>query len=231
MGRRVKTRGNPALAVPHAAGAKVRVCGVLAHSTYGAIAYELPALSDYHHRSAREAAAELGRLHQRVLELEPGKSKMRMVPDDVLLYEVYAAGNAMVSHSVRAGQHISQEIEAFTEVTLRTRTVQERINEAAAVFSRHAYHLDRDYAGLNEINDIRDALEHPETRKGEWDWGSVPLAWMLSDRPLDAWRRFDGWFTRLSCDWATYLRQHPKSVTVIVTRGVESQMPLKKAPR
>ena len=231
MGRKVKTRSNPALAESHAAGAKVTVCGLLTHATYGAIAYALPTLSDYHHRSAREAAAELVRLHQKVLELQPNKARMRMVPNDVLLHSIYAAGNGLVSHSVRAVQHLAQEIEAFTEVSLQTRTVQERINEAVAMFSQRAYSLDKDYAGLNEINDIRDALEHPQTRKGEYDWGSVPLAWMLSDRSLGAWRRFDDWFTRLTAEWNSYRGQHPKALTVSVARGIESQLPLKKSPR
>ena len=236
MGRRVKTRSNPALAEPHAAGAQVLFCQLLAHDRYGAIAYHSPRLWKYHYQSAEKASEAMLDLHKRVLEIEPGQSGIRFVPDDVLLLEVYTTGNALVSNAVRAVQHLAEEIERVCEQKLRGATSAERMNEAAALFSKKALSTDPDYAGFGEIVVVRDALEHPqdENIRNTTDngWTGVPLAWMLSNRSTDAWSRFHRWFGRFAAHWEAHLANLPSTPgEIAVQRGIESRMAVKKPPR
>lgn len=116
----------------------------------------------------------------------------------------------MVSNAVRAVQHLAEEIERTHRTGLQGKTVQERIRSAAALFSQCDYSADPDYAGLNEITKIRDAIEHPQahnTYSGDKNaWDTVPLAWTFSDRSLDAWQRFRRWFERVASDWEAHLK-------------------------
>jgi hypothetical protein len=235
MGRRSKLRSNPSLADAHAAGAKVYIMQLLVHDRFGAIAYAWPRHWMLHYSAARRGARDLSKCHDKVLQHEPGPNAMRAITDEELLEEVYDAGNTMVSHAVRAVQHLAEEIERNYKTQLRGQTIEERINEAAALFSTQPYNLHIDYSGLAEVVGVRDALEHPQagnthnTDPNAWD--RVPLAWMLSNRSLDAWGRFDRWFKRLSGDWDAHLPTLSKPGTITVQRDIESLSPFKKAPR
>ena len=236
MGRRVKTRSNPALAEPHAAGAPVFICQLLAHDRYGAIAYHYPRLWRYHYQTAEKASEAMLDLHERVLEIEPGRNGIRFVPDDALLFDVYSIGTALVSNAVRAVQHLAEEIEHVCKQKLKGQTSADRINEAAALFSNEQLSASPDYSGFGEIVAVRDALEHPQddnvrntTANG---WTGVPLAWMLSNRSLDAWSRFHRWLSRFAADWEEHLATLPPTPgEVSVQRGIESRMAVKKPPR
>jgi hypothetical protein len=208
---------------------------LLVHERFGAIGYAWPRHWMFHYSSAQRAAEELTRHHDKVLQHEPGPSAIRAITDEVFLQEVYDTGNSMVSNAVRAVQHLAEEIERNYNIQLRSSTIEERINEAAALFSADVYNADIDYAGLGEMRGIRDALEHPQsgntysTDANTWD--RVPLAWMLSNRSLDAWGRFDRWFKRISGDWERHVPTLARPGTITVERGLESFSPFKKAPR
>jgi hypothetical protein len=131
MGRRPRIRRNPALAKDHAAGTTVMVVQPVEHSTFGAINYAWGPLWPEHFQLAEAAAEQLAALHQRVLGIEPGPSRCRYVDDLNLLRDAYEICNAMVSHSVRAVQHLAQDIEHQRQGALRGLTSAERIREAA----------------------------------------------------------------------------------------------------
>jgi hypothetical protein len=235
MGRRVRHVSNPALAQPHAAGAKVSIIQVLVHKEFGAIGYPLPHYWEYHLAFASEAAQELRSLQNNVLHITPGSHNGRMVDDEALLKQVYRTGNDMVSHSVRAAQHLSEEVERVHRKTLEGSTTLERVREAAALFSSTDYRQDQDYPGLCEIVQIRDAVEHPQQSNTyatvDRDWAVVPLAWFLSDRSAMAWNQFASWFRRLSDDWDRSPKPFSGTVTVVVERGIQSLHQVKKPPR
>jgi hypothetical protein len=175
-------------------------------------------------------------LHKRVLEIEPGRSGIRFVPDEALLFEVYSTGNALVSNAVRAVQHLAEEIEHVCKQELNGKTSAERINEAAGLFSNEQLSANADYSGFGEIVGVRDALEHPQDDKVRNTtangWTGVPLAWMLSNRSLDAWSLFHRWFSRFATHWEAHLASLPPTPGEIsVQRGIESRMSVKKAPR
>ncbi len=156
--------------------------------------------------------------------------------DDALLLEVYTTGNALVSNAVRAVQHLAEEIEHVCEQKLSGTTSAERINEAAARFSKEELSANPDYAGFGEIVGIRDALEHPQNEKirntTDNGWTGVPLAWMLSNRSTDAWSRCHRWFSRFAAHWEAHLANLPPTPgEIAVQRGIESRMAVKKPPR
>jgi hypothetical protein len=111
--------------------------------------------------------------------IEPGENAIRLVADEALIEDAYIAGGTMVSNAVRAVQHLAEEIERTHRTGLRGKTVQERIRSAGALFSQADYSADPDYTGLNEITEIRDAIEHPQvhnTYSGDKNaWNTVPL--------------------------------------------------------
>jgi hypothetical protein len=104
-----------------------------------------------------------------------------------------------------------------------------------ALFSAQDYSANADYAGLGEINGIRDALEHPQStntfRGDETGWSDVPLAWLMSNRSLEAWARFNRWFDRLVKDWEAHRSKSVGPVTFTIQRGMESLLQVKKPPK
>jgi hypothetical protein len=232
MTRRPRIRANRELARPHASGAKVIPVHPVEHSTFGAIHYVWGPLWPEHFRLAKTAAGRLASLHQRVLQIQPGTDRGRYIGDTDLLGDAYEICNAMVSHSVRAVQHLAQDIESQHRQPSRGSTSAERIREAAKLFSLKDYAGTMDYAGFGELVSIRDALEHPsnDTVYQNADWHKVPLAWTLSTRSAETWARFHSWFGRLVQDWEEYKKNRLQTPTTlnILMRGIESTLPLKK---
>jgi hypothetical protein len=185
-----------------------------------------------HYDFAQDGASDLFDCHQRVLGLEPESNGLRTVLDEILLRSVYEAGNKMVSNAVRAVQHLAEEIETVHHDDLSSETVEKRISEACKLFGMDRYAADADYAGLGEINGVRDALEHPTPQytNDPEAWDRNPLSWMLSDRSLLAWKRFHVWFSTISGDWEAYRLSLEHPGTVEVQRGLESLWPVKKPP-
>lgn len=235
-GRKTKLQSNPALAKPHEAGANVAVIQLLTHAQYGALAYLWPKLWAFELQLANEAHSKLSELHEEVLRLPVDAGNIRPVYDLELLQDIYCAGTDMVSHACRAVQHLAQQMEHNRKTTLQTTTAEERIREAAALFGINDRHLEASYQGFVEILRIRDAVEHPQADniyQGDRNrWDEVPLAWMLSDRGLQAYARFGQWFERLATDWEDYLKAHPgPPATLTIERGIESKLQVKKPPR
>jgi hypothetical protein len=234
LGRSTRQRSNPTLAKAHEKGAQVTVVQLLAHVPHGAIGYLWPRHWTFHIQCAERSAARIQEIHRQVLLIEPGDNAIRLIADEALIEDAYIVGGALVSNAVRAVQHLAEEIERNSSTGLHGTTVQERIRSAVALFSQSDCSADPDYAGLNEIVEIRDAIEHPtpnNTYSGEQNaWAGVPLAWTFSDRSLDAWNRFRRWFDRVAADWETHLKSTAAPQTLTVERGVESQLQFKKPP-
>jgi hypothetical protein len=235
VGRKTKVRSNPALGKSHEVGANVAVIQLLTHARYGAISYLWPRFWVFELRLADEAHTNLKRLHGDVLNLPPNDSKMRLIHDMELLQDVYCAGSDMVSHACRAVQHLAQQMEQTSRSLLQTTTSEDRIREAAALFGLDDHHAEQNYQGFVEILRIRDAVEHPQANNiyqvdgSRWD--EVPLAWMLSERALLAYERFEQWMELLTTDWENYLKSHPDPPrTLTVERGLESLLQVKKPP-
>ena len=235
-GRKTKVRSNPALAKPHEVGANVAVIQLLTHAKYGAIAYLWPKFWVFELRLADEAYAKLEQLHEVVLTLPPDNSNMRSIYELEFLQNIYCAGTDMVSHACRAVQHLAQQMERNSGSLLQTTTAEDRIREAATLFGLNDHHLGQGYQGFVEILRIRDAVEHPKENniyQGDRNrWDEVPLAWILSERGLQAYERFRKWIEKLATDWEKYLKDNPgPPVTLTLERGIESLMQVKNPPR
>jgi hypothetical protein len=234
VGRSTKQKSNPALGRPHEKGAQVAVVQILTHVPHGAVAYLWPRHWTYHIQCAERSASKILEIHRQVLMIVPGENAIRLVADETVIEDAYIAGGTMVSNAVRAVQHLAEEIERTHKTGLQGATVQERIRLAAALFSQSDYSADPDYAGLNEITAIRDAIEHPQahnTYSGDKNgWDLVPLAWTFSNRSLEAWQRFQRWFDRVATDWEAHRNFLDAPATLTVERGVESQVQFKRPP-
>jgi len=237
MGKKTKLRSNPALAHPHAAGAKVQRIQILAHSQYGAICYVARRFWALHANLAGKSYEKLERLHRRVLTHPVDASNMRTLANDEVLQRFYGEGSSMISNSVRAIQHLAQEMEQYSESGPLTRTTAlGRLREAT---SRFAIELDEQHPGhqaMAEMILIRDAVEHPTQSNvftGDPNhWDRVPLAWMLSDRPTTTFPHFAEWFANLVDQWELTIEKLPKeTVTLNIQRGIQSDLPSKKSPR
>ena len=236
MGRKTRLASNPDLGRTHQAGAQVAVIQILAHDQFGAIAYQWPRFWALHANLANEAFTRLQALHEQVLALPLDSSNMRSIYDIPLLQEIYGAGSEMVSQAVRSLQHLAEEMERFKKATLKGTTVEERIGEASAMFGLQSRTGDPEYQGLVELVRIRDAIEHPKatnTYQGDRNrWDEVPLAWMLSDRSIQAFQRYSVWFSNRVDDWEGHRSSLPSTpATLTVQRGIESKLQSKKSPK
>ncbi len=235
MGRAVRLEGNPKLAKPHTKGATVTLTQDLNHAQYGGVAYQWFRLMIVELALAEQSRDHLRDQHSVVLAMPVDVSNIRTIDDLDFLADVYDAGSGMVSHVVRAVQHLAVEMQREGQPLLAT-TVADRLQEAARGLGINDCSDEPDYQGFVEIVRIRDAIEHPRDEnlyqgdKNRWD--EVPLAWMLSERGLQAYERFERWITRVADDWNAYLQAHPRTITFdVVKRGVESLLPAKKSLR
>ena len=236
MGKKTNLVSDPALAKDHAAGAKYVITQSLTHDPLGMIQYSYENTWKYEADLASTSNEKLTELHQQIFEIPPGDSAIRSIYDPKLLLEIYAVGTQMVSHAVRSVQHLAQSIAAATGSTLAQPTASGRIREAAALVGIDDRAGTTEYQGFAEIVVVRDAIEHPsKERDYQIDpskWDQVPLAWIISDRSLKSYKRYDSWFHLLATDWLTHLETNARPGELqIVQRGLKSALSAKKAPR
>ncbi|MFA5774689.1 MAG: hypothetical protein WC864_04840 [Ilumatobacteraceae bacterium] len=204
---------------------------ILTHAQYGAIAYRWPQHWAFEISLADESFDKLAALHLEVLALPLDESNMRNIFDLDFLKKIYCEGTDMVSHAIRAVQHLGQTMEIRMGRELEATTALERIREAASCFGINDYSGHPSYEGFTELLQIRHAIEHPKAsnvfRVGN-DWDKMPLAWMLSERGLQAYERFRTWFDLLVTDWENYCTANAQPASFDLERGIESTMPSKK---
>lgn len=234
MGTKTKLESNFALAKPHDAGAKIICLQTLTHSEYGAIGYSWPMFYEFDLHLADECFTDLKMIHDEVLKMAPDSSNMRIIYDHNFLIRIYSAGTRMVSHATRSVQHLAERMQGVSGVSLKSTTAEERIREAVALFGLSDHHEEDGYQGYLEILKMRDAVEHPKATnvyQGEPSkWDEVPLAWVLSDRSILAFTRFDSWFGKLTSQWREYEQNHSEQIELTVRRGIESKLSVKKSP-
>ena len=232
MGRKTKLESNAALAKPHSVGAKINVIQVLAHSEFGAISYLWPKHWVFEIHLADKAFAKLEALHQELLKLPVNNSNMRMVSNFELLEDIFCAGSDMVSHAARAIQHLCECMEREMGRDLIAMSSTERIKEATAFFGLDDFNEHNGYQGFIEILRIRDAVEHPKMAnilRGGNEWDEVPLAWMMSERGLQAYTKFDSWFELIVEEWGVYSESHSRPMELTLKRGIMSKLQSKKS--
>lgn len=235
MGKAVKTQGNPELAKPHVAGATVTVFQLLRHAQLGAIAYQWPRMFLFEWGLAAECHEQLIEQHATVVSAPVDSSRMRSISDLEFLASLYDSGSGMVSHSVRAVQQLALEMQRSGPPLTET-SVGDRIKEAARALGIDDRSKSPEFQGFIEMVAIRDAIEHPKEENvhqgDENRWDEVPLAWMLSERSLQAFERFDRWFEQVVADWNSYGRARARPTTLqVAKRGVESALQFKKPPK
>jgi hypothetical protein len=235
MGKNEKLTPNPELARSHAAGASVAPIQTLVHAQLGTIAYIWPRLWTYHYESSYDAYEQLTELHKQLVTFPVSSVNMRLITDQAFLKSIYKVGTSMVSDVVRTIQHFTEEIERTTQRLISGTTVNDRLREAVAAAGLDLDLTDPGYAALVEMQLPRDAIEHPKENNvyaglpGEWD--KVPLAWLLSDRSVRAFDRYNEWFESLAQAWEAKRDSYTQPADLQVERGLGSRYPFKKPPK
>ena len=130
MGRAVRLEGNPKLAKPHTKGATVTLTQDLNHAQYGGVAYQWFRLMIVELALAEQSRDHLRDQHSVVLAMPVDVSNIRTIDDLDFLADVYDAGSGMVSHVVRAVQHLAVEMQREGQPLLAT-TVADRLQDCA----------------------------------------------------------------------------------------------------
>jgi len=239
MGRKQQSTTDPALAKEHAAGTEVKFVQHAEHSQLGTISYELRRLWPIHFELARIGHRGLSAAHASILHLPVTPNADRFLskedrPD--LAASAYCSGLQLLVNVVLTMQHFCNELEMSTKIDVGSGTLERRMKRAFSEAGIPFNPSEPGYAGLREIIEQRDSMEHPkpETVRNSHpvNWDRVPLGWLLTERPLKAFTHWDGWFTQIADSWIEYLAAQPQvTYTVEVVRGVKSARQFKLPPK
>lgn len=231
MARKREWVSDPNLAETHAHGTPIYIVQQLQHRPLGTIGYHV--IRDYwklHADIADAGRAALEQAHRRVEQIPVDDTNSRRIRDMDLLVEVHYAGNLMVLHAILALQHLCDAIERATDREWDGRGgTRERLDHAATALGLKKVRHKSGYDGFNEILQVREAIEHPKPEHAyapaEENWERVPMAWMLSERPLVAYDKYIRWRAVLETARTRHADEHRKAggtLTLQVERGVKS---------
>ncbi len=236
MARKIRTKADPTLAESHAAGAKVTLVQPALHETYGTLLVPRPVYWLQHAKAALARQESLRQLDQRVLETELGASDSRILAGDLAI-ALYVTGTEAVLHIVLAVQQLVTELELGLKIT---RPPLENLNTRLGTVLRAIEYMglgvDPRYGRFGELQEVRDAVEHPEKETvynstgGEWD--RVPLAWIASGKALSAIEASLALIADIAKAWDAFQSAHASGPGTLtgVTRGIRSLESAKKAP-
>jgi len=220
---------------PIAEGWVFSVTQTLIHDPLGCIAYPWPTHWACHVNIAHAAYERVVVIQDRVAQIAPNESKIRLAFDEALLLDAYDAGTSMVSNAVRSVRHLAQEIAAKHGQLLTTKRAADNIIEATAAVGIDCRVNQPCYEGLSEIVRVRDAIEHPDAtnvyQSDGTTWDKVPLAWILSDRSTKAYVRYREWIDVIAADWKAWQESQSQPTTLTTQRGMKSRYSAKKPPR
>jgi hypothetical protein len=233
VGRHDRVIEDSTLRFSHSAGTEVAVMQPLVHARLGALGYIWPRHWVAHLGRADAAYERLVELHDRLEDVPVDNGNRRLLPVDDYLFDVYGTGTDMVVNSALTVQHLAEEIERSTTPVAAPGPVAERIRNAAMTAGLGEPADQPGWAGFVEIVKVRDAVEHPKPgntyngQDGQWD--RVPLAWMLSERPLAAYGRFGSLVDWLAGEWETTRERLKKPGTLTASqRGLRSELQAKR---
>jgi len=204
MGRKIRLKNHPDLAKAHESGAEVTLLQILTHAQYGDIGYKWTEFFLFEKHLAHESFLKLQQLHKAVLQLSPGTANIRIINDLDFLEDIYCAGTDMVSHACRTVQHLAESMQRLGRSELQSTTLEERIKESATQLAIDIRIAHPGYQGFIKISRTRDAIKHPKESNifqgGDQRWDEVPLAWLISERRINAYLAYDSWLESLILD-------------------------------
>ena len=234
MARKIRTQSDPALAEAHKAGAPVNRVQPSLHETYGLVWVPKPAYWPQHFKAAADRRVVLGELDVQVLETELGKSGSRVLSAD-LTNALYVAGAEAVIHTVLAVHQLVTEMELALKLRREPLdNLNTRLGVALGTIDYKGLGTDPRYGRFAELQEVRDALEHPEEatvyNSTEGDWDRVPIAWITSGKALTALDMSFSLFGDIVKAWSEYTKAHASGPGTLtgVTRGIRSLHAAKK---
>lgn len=228
---------DPALARSHQAGASVVCVQPSEHARLGTIFVTWPKYWAFHYEDSHEGHERLQAAHEEVLSIAPDEERAtRLVNDIDLVGRIYRAGVQLVLGSVLAVQHLCREIENVTQMNWQDgSTLGDRIAHVGEVSGLGNIKALDGYEGFVELWKQRDAVEHPKpqnTYDASGNWDRVPLAWLVSERPLESFAGFSAWFEELVERWEERRQELARpGIIQAEGRGMRSRRQFKKAPK
>jgi hypothetical protein len=207
------------------------------HRRLGTITYAWPKHWAYHYEAAHAAFEQLERLHEELAALPVGPDSMRSIHDIEFIGRIYKAGSHLVSEIVRTLQHLCEEIERWTKTPMGGSTIEERFAVASEAAGLAGVKDSAGYSAFQEICAKRDAIEHPKPGNtyngGDTTWDEVPLAWLMSERVIEAYNIYLDWINNIAGAWETTKANMPKQPATLKAemRGLRSLRQFKKPPR
>ena len=238
MARKVKKSTNPKLAQEHKKGAVVRYIKTLIHKNFGVIGFEFPHYWLMHYNYMYRSGEILKSLHQEIVKLPVDASNSRTLLNEPneLLWQIYHVGMDMVDNAVLCAKHLVLSIEHATKSTPTGREeLSERLISALKKIGFRDLSKDIGFQRLAEIINVRDRLWHPTldnlNGSSETDWDTVPLAWMLSEKAIEAFEVVDPFLVELIDFWFEKSKDYKETKTFNVQRAIQFDHNFKKPPK
>lgn len=230
MARKIFTKANPKLAVPHKAGDELVLVQPLAHVKYGVITAVVPQYWSLHITSAEERYRKLLELDKVLSGIEPDGSKSRFLGDEALIREMYEAGTEMVTHTVLAMQHLVLDIAKVSGAQINPER-EDLATMMRSVLKNIGFpkdlSKDQGYSRFDELSTrLRNAIEHPNDLrtynvKDPSTWDQVPMSWFLSSKALIAYEGSRKLFDEIYDFWQVKRKEYEKPEKLTVQRGIE----------
>ncbi len=243
MAKKLRFISDPALAKPHEAGAVVELIQPVLHLQFGAIHYLSPKMYPYHFHEANVAFEKLETFQEKILECPIGTDNGRMITDFDFIGDIYRYGFDAIVHTHLAFDHLALDI---LMIAYQDNTEQRKVWNHSEML-RRVHHVikkilnradilgTKEYAALAEIEQRRNAFNHPTSRRtyngdaGTWD--EVPLAWIISGKYKDVYLGATKLFEQLYELWDAEKGKYDRPGTITGQRGIRSLDPAKKPKR
>lgn len=198
-------------------------------------------LYDYHGELANKAFRSAFRLNKKVLELPVEKpSNMRRI-DDKMLAKLYMHGSMMIENVYIMFEHLTRYMlgayylpgKESDYYAIENKELKGKLSHVLQILNRSDLKKSTGYGVLfSELERARHAINHPKFKTiysaDESNWDTVPIAWIVAGKHLDAFHEITGFHRSLMETWdanAPNLKK-PGTLTALqpIVSGVHTQI-------
>lgn len=186
---------------------------------FGIVSFQAQApLYDYHGDLANKAYRKSFKLHQKVLKLPIEQPSNFRRLDDNMLAAIYQSGNELITNTYLMFEHLSRYMLGHSYLpnqeaiyfSMEDKELKEKLKHIIVDILKKQDLLT--YSGYGALfsnwEKIRHSINHPKFKniysadKSKWD--TVPIAWMVSGKHLDAFHDLTIFFQDLLDEWEGY---------------------------
>ncbi len=239
MAKKVKITSNPDLAQPHKKGAEVKWFQSLIHKPMGTISYEFPQYFAMYFDYADASYSQLKALEEELLKV-PVDNKCRILDlNNDIYWSIFFWGNHLILHIVLTVEHLVLCMQAALGTVPQTKEdskeLSERFLEALKGVGFRDIRSEIGFQKLTEIINIRNKIMHPHptslTIPSPEKWDNVPIAWILSEKDLDAYEKYRALILEIINYWYEEEKKYKTTVSLTVQRGIQFEHDVKNPPK